>query len=233
MQIDRGDLLDHFKKAVGLLQLLDLVGEIELFDDLPRPRGEAGHKLHQIGCELVRVAEELAEGEIAGVVEGHFELRVAEFPVDHLLDGLRVIFARGLQLLVLGDDLILSLLQHAIQPAQHRERDHHPAILRRPVRAAQEIGDVPDNITVFFEGFEAFHECVFRPLGRKKLLSTNRPPCALTNFSDCTNMPLRSAAWVVNASLVEGEHLNEQAHNTVRRVELPPFLPLALDSSIK
>jgi len=28
------------------------------------------------------------------------------------------------------------------------------------VRAAQEIGDVPDDIAVFFEGFEVFHEWV-------------------------------------------------------------------------
>ena len=30
--------------------------------------------------------------------------------------------------------------------------------------------------------------CV-KPLGRMKPMSTSRPPCALTNFYDCTNMP--------------------------------------------
>ena len=152
VQINCSDLLDDFKEAVGLLQLLNLVGEIELLDDLPRARGEAGDEFREVGRELVRVAEELVEGEVAGFVESQFVL-----PVDHLLDGRGVIFALGLQLLVLGDDLILGLSQDAIQPAQHRERDHHSAILRRPVRATQEIGDVPDDITVFFEGFEVFH----------------------------------------------------------------------------
>ncbi|MEM7624170.1 MAG: SDR family NAD(P)-dependent oxidoreductase [Planctomycetota bacterium] len=33
-------------------------------------------------------------------------------------------------------------------------RDHHPAILRRPVGSAEEVGDVPDDIALFFEGFE-------------------------------------------------------------------------------
>jgi hypothetical protein len=37
VQIDRGNFLNDFEEAVGLLQLLDLVGEIEFFDDLPRP----------------------------------------------------------------------------------------------------------------------------------------------------------------------------------------------------
>src|SRR5437870_3716551 len=38
--------------------------------------------------------------------------------------------------------------------------------------------------------FEVFHEWVgLGPLGRKKLMSTSRPPCALTNLSDCTNRP--------------------------------------------
>ena len=88
VQVHGGDLLDDFKEAVGLLQLLDLVVELELLDDLPRAGGEAGHEVAEIGRELVRVAEELLEGELAGVVEGQLELLV-----DDLLDGLGVILA--------------------------------------------------------------------------------------------------------------------------------------------
>ena len=105
-------------------------------------------------CLPVResIAEELLEGEVTGVVEGQSGLMV-----DDLLDGFSVILALGLQLLVLGDDLILGLLQHAIHPAQHRGRDHHPAMLRWTVGTAEEIRDVPDDFAVFFEGFEVAH----------------------------------------------------------------------------
>jgi hypothetical protein len=91
---------------------------------------------------------------------------------------------------ILAQVALKFLVPVARQNLEDCQRDHHPAILRRPVRAAQEIGDVPDDITVFFEGFEVFHEWVGLSRARpKKLMSTSRPPYVLTNFSDCTNMP--------------------------------------------
>ena len=153
VQVHGGDLLDDFKEPVGLFQLFDLFVELELLDDLPGAGGEPGHEVAEIGGELVGIAEERLEGELAGVVEGQLELLI-----DDLLDGLGVSSFLRLELLVHRDDVVLGLLQHAIETTQHGERNHHPAILRRPVRTAQEIGDVPDDITVLFECVEVFHE---------------------------------------------------------------------------
>ena len=35
--------------------------------------------------------------------------------------------------------------EHAVEPAQHRHGQHDPLVLRRPVRAAQQVGDLPDQ----------------------------------------------------------------------------------------
>lgn len=153
VEIDGGDFLDDFEEAVGFVELFDLLVELEFLDDFAGAGGEAGDVFGEVSDEFVGVAEEGLEGEAAGVVEIEFEL-----PVDHLLDGVGIILAAGLQFLVFGDDLVLGCLQYTVEAAQNRERNHHTAVLRRPVRAAQKIGDVPDDVAVLFESVEVFHK---------------------------------------------------------------------------
>ncbi|WP_290904984.1 hypothetical protein [Aquabacterium sp.] len=52
-------------------------------------------------------------------------------------------------------------LQHAVKAAQYGQWNHHAAVLRRAIRASQEIGDVPDDIALLFECLVIFH--VFNP----------------------------------------------------------------------
>jgi hypothetical protein len=152
VKIDVGNLPHHLEQAVGFFELFDLFVELEFLNDLARPRRKPGHVIAQVGGELVGVAEQLLEGEFAGVVEGK-----AEFLVNDLLDHVIIVLAIGLQLLVVSDDLVFACLQHAIQTAQHGERDHHTTILRWPVWPAQEIGDIPDDVAVLFECVQVFH----------------------------------------------------------------------------
>jgi len=169
-QIHSSYLLYHFEEPVGFLQLLDLVGEVELLNDLPGAGGKSGHELEEVRREFVGIAKELLEGEVARIVEGQNEL-----PIDQLLNRLSVILGNGfilprllvffnlrlrLELLVHGDDVVFRLLQHTIEATQHGERNHHATILRRPVGPAQKIGDVPDDIAVCFECVEVLHEMV-------------------------------------------------------------------------
>ena len=43
----------------------------------------------------------------------------------------------------------LVLAQHAVEPAEHDERQHDALILRRAIRAAEQIGDLPDEVRQF------------------------------------------------------------------------------------
>ena len=46
---------------------------------------------------------------------------------------------------VFGQDLGFRRCEHAVEAAQHRHGQHHALVLRGPVRAAQQIGDLPDQ----------------------------------------------------------------------------------------
>ncbi len=48
--------------------------------------------------------------------------------------------------LVLRQDLGLGRREHAVEAAQHGHRQHDALVLRRPVRAAQQVGDLPDEV---------------------------------------------------------------------------------------
>ena len=48
--------------------------------------------------------------------------------------------------LVLGQNLGLGGREHAVEAAQHRHRQHDALVLRRAVRPAQQVGDLPDQV---------------------------------------------------------------------------------------
>ena len=74
--------------------------------------------------------------------------------------GLAVFVGLLFELLVVLDDGIFTGFQHAVQTAQHRERNHDPAVLRWAVGTAQQVGDVPDDVAVGLEGVDIFHEAL-------------------------------------------------------------------------
>jgi hypothetical protein len=60
---------DDQVKAVGLVELGDVLLEAEVLDDLAGAGGEALDVVGEVGGDVVRVALELLEGVAAGVVE--------------------------------------------------------------------------------------------------------------------------------------------------------------------
>src|SRR5713226_7465347 len=52
----------------------------------------------------------------------------------------------ALALRVLGKNPRLSRCEHAIEPAKHCHGQHDPLILRRPIGAAQQVSDLPDQV---------------------------------------------------------------------------------------
>src|SRR5262249_15710019 len=86
MQVHRSYLLDDFKESVGFLQLLNLIGKVELFDNLTRAGREPSHGFKEVRGKLVGIAEEPLESEVASVVKVQFE-----FLIDDSLDGLSIV----------------------------------------------------------------------------------------------------------------------------------------------
>ena len=75
---------------------------------------------------------------------------------------------------------VLGWLQHAVEAPQHDHREHDETVLRRPIWAAQSVGDFPDFAR---DGFVSFSEHISPNRVRMCQLSEikSRPP--LKNFS--------------------------------------------------
>ena len=69
MQVDVGELRDHEVQAVVLLQPGDFWLEVELVEDVADLGGKGFDVGRQVGGDLVRLAFELGEVELARVVE--------------------------------------------------------------------------------------------------------------------------------------------------------------------
>jgi hypothetical protein len=69
MQVDLGELGDHLIEAIGFFELLDLLFELEALEDLADVLGEAVDVSGQMLADVVRVALELLEVELAVVVK--------------------------------------------------------------------------------------------------------------------------------------------------------------------
>ncbi len=131
------DLLHHLVQQVGVVELTDELGEIEVLEDLP---GILGEPLH-IRLQVVLDAR-FAEG-------GKIHLRevvkpqVAGGPQQQFLLGLLRQVQR-LNPLVFGQHRRLGRRQHPLQPPQQGEGQDHPPVLALLEITTEEIGQGPD-----------------------------------------------------------------------------------------
>jgi hypothetical protein len=86
VQIHSSDFFDYIEKPVSFFQLFNLIGKIELLDNFTCARREPSHEFHEVRSQLVGIAQQILEREIAGVVKAQ-----AELFVDDFLDGISVI----------------------------------------------------------------------------------------------------------------------------------------------
>jgi hypothetical protein len=131
---------DHEVEDVRLVHLLDLGFELEVLEDALDVRREALDVADQVLVDVVRVALQLREVERRVVVEA-LARDLVQRGVERLARELA-----ALVLLVRGDDLGLGPGEDAVEAPQHRHRQHHALVLRRAVRAAQQVGDLPDEV---------------------------------------------------------------------------------------
>jgi hypothetical protein len=97
----------------------------------------------------MRLALQLLEVELARVVEGH-----ARDADQHLLDGpFRML--RLLQLVVLGENLRLALVEDAVEATENGQRQDDLAVVGLLVVSAKKIRDRPEEACDLREAVEA------------------------------------------------------------------------------
>ena len=141
VDVGRGELLDQRAQGVGLREARDLVAELEVLQNVLHVRGEAVEVGLEVGRELLaaRPGAQVAQGELRGVVEGLSR----RLPQGRLLLDDAGLVEHGLHL----EHLLLAVLQHSVQPAQHDHRQDDVAVLAADVEVAEDVvGDAPDVV---------------------------------------------------------------------------------------
>jgi hypothetical protein len=137
VKVDLAEFLNELEKAIGFVELLDLLIEGEVFEKGADFRGEAVNVVEQILREPVGVGLEALEIVLAGVVELVFGRALQHF--------VRVFGGLALEPLVLFEDFGLGGIEDAIEAAEHRHGQHDFAVFGRAVRAAEKVSDIPDE----------------------------------------------------------------------------------------
>ncbi len=127
-------------------------------------------------------------------------------------------------------DLGLGRRQHAVEPAQHGHGQHDPLVLRRPVRPAQQVGDLPDQVrkvVVVRHGsaflvepdvvlarsgcpfqIRSFGKCLARPFSQRLLVSNVTPsraaifPCVSPRLFRNSRTRPAVLAWLLTKCLL-------------------------------
>ena len=118
-----------------------MVAEFEVFEDVLYIGRESVEPSFEIGFELLRVGTcpKVAQGERGDVVEG----LARRLPQRRVLLHDFSLVERGFHVA----DGLLVVLQHRIEPPQHRHRQDHVAILAANVQITQDIvRDSPDVV---------------------------------------------------------------------------------------
>ena len=141
MQIDALEPLHHLEQEAGLVELADGVVEVELLQHLPHVLAEAGDVVPDVGGELRGIRDQLVEVVARGVVE--LEARGdAELAVQCLQAALR-------QLRLTAKHRLLRGGEHAVEPAQHGQRQDDVLILAALEAVADQVRDAPEEADYF------------------------------------------------------------------------------------
>ena len=140
VQVDIAELRDDEVEDVCLAHPLDLVLELEEVEDVAHIPREALDVADEVLLDVVGVTLELLEIE-GGVVVKALSGGIVQPPVQGFTLDPATLAPR-----VFGQDLGFRRGEHAVEPAQHRHGQHDALVLRGPVRAAQQVGDLPDQV---------------------------------------------------------------------------------------
>ena len=139
MQVHLAEPRHHEEEDPRLVHLLYLGLELEVLEDAPH-----------VGREAADVAVEM-RGYVVGIPLQALEVKrrtvVEPLVGDDVQPQVQRISVEPVpQARVLLQHSGLGRRQHAVEAPQDSQGQHDPLILRRPVRAAQQIGDLPDQV---------------------------------------------------------------------------------------
>jgi len=139
VQINVAEFGNDEIKDIGLAHLFDLVLELEKIEDGADVGRKAFDVADQMLFDMIRVAFQLLESQRRMVVK-----TLPSGIVENFIE--RLILVLVFDLVELAQHRRLGWLQHAIEAAQHGHGQHYAFVLRRTVRAAQQVGNLPDKI---------------------------------------------------------------------------------------
>ena len=128
--------LHHLEQQPRLVELGDGVVEVELLQHLAHVGAEPGDVVAQVLRDVGGVGQQLGEVVAGGVVEGE-----SGGGLKQPLGVLDLVLVPGLNL----HHLPLAGGQHAVEPAQHRERQNHVLVLPTLEGIANQVRHTPDE----------------------------------------------------------------------------------------
>lgn len=138
-----GKLLQHHKEHLAADHRAHLIGKLEVLDNVLDVVGEALQVVVEVAFQIVRVAEQPAEGEAAGVVEA-VTGGLAEDAIPRFAHN-----AARIQRLCHRNNLVLGGQQRVIKTLEHGHGQNHLPILVRLEQADQMGGNLPDEVGLF------------------------------------------------------------------------------------
>ncbi len=136
MQVDVGEFFHHAVKQTGSGQSFHLGVELETLEHVSHRRRKGLEVAVQVLANVVLIAHEGFHVQRRGVVEA--------LPGNAKQERLRI-QARSFSLRLLGQHGGLGRRQHAVETAQHRERQDDPTVLALLVIPAQQVSNRPDE----------------------------------------------------------------------------------------
>lgn len=140
MQVHIAELGNDEVKDVGLAHPLDLGFKLEVVEDAADVGRETLDVADEVLLDVVGVALQLLEIERRVVVEA-----LTGGLVECGVKGIALKLA-ALAAFVRGQHLALRGREHAVEPPEHGHGQHDALVLRWAVRAAQQVGDLPDQV---------------------------------------------------------------------------------------
>ena len=201
MQVDIGEFRDDEVEDARLAHPLDFILELEEFEDVAHIPREAIDVADEVPLDVVGIALELLEVERGAIVEA-----LAGGSVQPQVQGCALDLA-ALAPRVLGQNLGLRRGEHAVEPAQHRHGQHDALVLRRPVWAAQQIGDLPDQVReVVVVRHRSAHSrraalcCIVACQAAARLRDSHAVPGRSLMSSRCVQVPIPNSAVALRSS---------------------------------
>ena len=99
-------------------------------------------------ADVVRIALEPLKVKLAVIVEAD----VCAVACDPVQNPVNVFYLPIFPFLPFSYNRLLRRRQNTIEAPEHGHRQHHALVLRWPVRAAQQVGDGPDEVGKLLKG---------------------------------------------------------------------------------